>query len=346
MVRKSRKVIVTGGTGFIGSHTVVTLQDRGYEVVILDNLSNSSIDVIDRIGSITGIKPELSTADIRDKEALLSFFESHADAQAVIHFAALKAVGESVKDPIAYYENNVTGLLHVLQCMDQCDMRHFIFSSSCTVYGQPEVLPVTEDSPIQPAINPYGNTKQIGEEIIEDICQSGSSSLQAISLRYFNPIGAHPSGKIGELPIGVPLNLMPFITQSAAGARGPVQVFGSDYNTKDGTAIRDYIHVVDLAEAHAVALQRLLNKDNESAYEIFNLGTGEGYTVMEVIESFERSTGIKLEYELAERRPGDAEQIYAGTELADKKLGWRTKYSLDDMTRTAWAWEKQLRGLN
>ena len=342
----SNKIIVTGGTGFIGSHTIVTLQEKGFDVVVIDNLSNSTADILDRIQSITGIRPIFSKIEIRNREAVLDFIDEHQDSAAVVHFAAIKAVGESVEQPAKYYQNNISGLLHILDSCQKYGVDNFIFSSSATVYGQPDVLPVMEETPFQPAINPYGNTKQIGEEIIRDICRSGTSNLQAVSLRYFNPIGAHPSAKIGELPLGIPKNLMPFITQSAAGVRGAIQVFGSDYNTRDGTAIRDYIHVMDVAEAHVVALERLLNGKNENAYEVFNLGTGEGYTVLEVIQSFERTTGLKLDYTLVDRRPGDYEKIFANTDLAAEKLGWKTKYSLDDMTRTAWEWEKQLRGID
>ncbi len=341
-----KKVIVTGGTGYIGSHTSVELLQADFDVVIIDNLSNSTAEVVDRIAAIANRRPQFEQIDIRYKKELLDFFRRHADASAVIHFAALKAVGESVEKPLVYYENNISGLVNVLSGMHQNNIGNFIFSSSATVYGQPDVLPATEQTAIQPAISPYGNSKQIGEEIILDLVSSNPEQMEAISLRYFNPIGAHPSAGLGELPIGVPNNLMPFITQTAAGVRESLRVFGSDYNTVDGTAVRDYIHVVDLAQAHVVALNRLVNGENETSFELFNLGTGRGFSVLEVIQSFERTTGLKLNYEIVARRAGDAEQIFADTSLAAEKLGWRTKYSLDDMTRTAWAWEKLLRNLD
>jgi UDP-glucose 4-epimerase len=338
-----KKIIVTGGTGFIGSHTVVELLESGYQVVIFDNLSNSKRNVLDNIFKITGERPQFEYIDVSREDQVKRAFEKHTDAKAVIHFAALKAVGESVAKPLEYYRNNIFAILNVLNEMRNNEIINFIFSSSATVYGQPEELPATESSPVIPAISPYGQTKQIGENILRDAVMAYEGTLLGISLRYFNPIGAHPSALIGELPMGYPFNLMPHITQTAAGIRGPVKVFGSDYDTADGTAVRDYIHVVDVAQAHVVSVKRLLQKEQEEPYEVFNIGTGNGFTVLQVIQSFERTSGLKLDYEIVGRRPGDAEKIYAGTRLALEKLGWQTKYSLDDMTKTAWAWEQNLR---
>lgn len=335
----SGKVIVTGGAGYIGSHTVVDLQQAGYDVVILDNLSNSDIRVLDGIAAITGIKPIFHPIDIADHSALTEVLSTHRDAVGVIHFAAFKAVGESVERPLAYYANNVGGMITLLQVMERLGMDHLIFSSSCTVYGQPEVLPVTEDAPVQRAQSPYGNTKQICEEILQDAVAAGLFK-GVISLRYFNPVGADPSALIGELPLGVPANLMPFITQTAAGLREELKVFGGDYATPDGTAIRDYIHVSDLAAAHRVALERLLEGRHDSAYETFNIGTGTGSSVLEVIRAFERSTGQALQYRIVDRRPGDVEQVWADTTKANEILGWTARRSLEDMAASAWAWEK------
>lgn len=337
------KIVVTGGLGFIGSHTVVELQNAGFEVVIIDNLSNSSEDVLPRITNITGKKPIFEKFDLRDKSAVSDFFKRHHDLKGMIHFAASKAVGESVEKPLLYYENNLTTLVYLLQELSKLPQSHFIFSSSCTVYGQADELPITENAPVKKAESPYGNTKQIGEEIISDTCKV-TPSLQAISLRYFNPIGAHPSAQIGELPIGVPQNLVPFITQTGIGLREKLSVFGDDYPTPDGTCIRDYIHVVDLAKAHVVALQRLLEGKNHQNYEVFNVGTGTGSSVLEVIKSFERVSGQKLNYQIVSRRAGDITAAYANTDKANNILGWKSKSSLDDAMASAWKWEKKIRG--
>lgn len=339
------KIVVTGGLGFIGSHTVVELQSEGFEVVIIDNLSNSSIDVLDGITAITGVTPEFENLDLRHKDKVEAFFKRHQDVEGVIHFAANKAVGESVEQPLLYYENNITTLISVLQELSALKTANFIFSSSCTVYGQADVMPITEDSPVKAAMSPYGNTKQIGEEIIKDVCNT-ATHLKAISLRYFNPIGAHPTAKIGELPLGTPLNLVPYITQTASGVREQLSVFGDDYDTPDGTCIRDYIHVVDLAKAHAVALKRLLENTNDNDYEVFNLGTGTGSSVLEVIASFERVSGTTLNYKIVDRRPGDVTQAYADTTKANTILGWKAKSTLDDAMLSAWKWEQYIRGLN
>lgn len=339
------KILVTGGLGFIGSHTVVELQNEGFEVVVVDNLSNSSIDVLDGIEAIRGKRPIFEEFDLRDKPKVQDFFQKHADIAGVIHFAASKAVGESVAEPLLYYENNLGVLVYILQELKKKGGSNFIFSSSCTVYGQADQMPITEAAPVKPAESPYGNTKQVGEEIIRDTCKV-NPGLKAIALRYFNPIGAHPSGKIGELPIGVPQNLVPFITQTGAGLREQLSVFGDDYPTEDGTCIRDYIHVVDLAKAHVAALQRLLEDRNESNYEVFNLGTGKGSSVLEVIQSFERVSGERLNYKIVGRRPGDVIQAYADTQKANKVLGWKAKSSLDDAMKSAWEWEKIVRSSN
>lgn len=336
------KVLVTGGLGFIGSHTVVELQNKGFEVVIIDNLSNSSIDVIEGITKITDKRPVFEQLDLRDKQSTNQFFEKHNDITGVIHFAASKAVGESVKEPLMYYENNINTLVYMLQNLCQLNNKNFIFSSSCTVYGQADELPITESAPVKPAESPYGNTKQIGEEIIRDTCKV-NEDLNAIALRYFNPIGAHPSSDIGELPIGVPQNLVPYITQTGVGMRDQLAVFGDDYPTEDGTCIRDYIHVVDLAKAHVIALERLIENKSLSNYEVFNLGTGKGSSVLEVIQSFEKVSGRKLNYKIAERREGDVISAYADTTHANKVLGWKTESSLDDAMASAWNWEKKIR---
>jgi UDP-glucose 4-epimerase len=336
------KVLVTGGLGFIGSHTVVELQNEGFEVVIIDNLSNSSIEVLDGITSITTIKPHFEKLDLKVKQDVKNFFEKHNDVVGVIHFAASKAVGESVNEPLMYYENNINTLVYVLQELTKLNQQNFIFSSSCTVYGQADELPITENAPVKPAESPYGNTKQIGEEIIRDTCKV-NEKLNSIALRYFNPIGAHPSAEIGELPIGVPQNLVPFITQTAIGMREELSVFGGDYPTPDGTCIRDYIHVVDLAKAHVVALQRLLEHKNTSSFEVFNLGTGKGSSVLEAIQSFERVSGEKLKYKIVDRREGDVIAAYAETTRANDVLGWKTELTLDDAMSSAWKWEKKIR---
>jgi UDP-glucose 4-epimerase len=336
------KILVTGGLGFIGSHTVVALQEEGFEVVIIDDCSNSSEDVLDGIRTISGKRPGFEKIDLRDKDAVRGFFRRHSNLSGVIHFAASKAVGESVQQPLLYYENNLCALVYILQQLCQREDSHFIFSSSCTVYGQADSLPITEDAPVKPAESPYGNTKQIGEEIIRDTCKV-HAELKAISLRYFNPIGAHPSAEIGELPMGVPQNLVPFITQTAVGLRKELSVFGDDYPTPDGTCIRDYIHVMDLAEAHVLALTRLQKGKNESNYEVFNVGTGKGSSVLEVISSFEKVSGEKLNYRIVGRRPGDVVQAYADTRRANEELGWKASYSLDDAMKAAWAWEQKIR---
>lgn len=336
------KVLVTGGLGYIGSHTVVELLEQGFEVSIIDDLSNSSLDILDRIESITEIRPAFDEIDLKDKAKVLAFFKSNNDLTGVIHFAASKAVGESVDKPLHYYENNINTLIYILNALKNCRQQNFIFSSSCTVYGQADTLPISETAPVKAAESPYGNTKQVGEEILKDLSQI-DENFKTILLRYFNPIGAHKSAKIGELPIGVPQNLVPFITQTAIGIRDQLSVFGNDYPTPDGTCIRDYIHVVDLAKAHVVALNRLLNKANNSNYEIFNLGTGKGSSVLEVVKSFERVSGQSLNYRIAPRRQGDIISAYADTTKANNELGWRAKYSLDDALKSAWLWEQEIR---
>jgi len=337
-----QKILVTGGTGYIGSHTTVELIEQGFDVVIIDNLYNSEADVVDRIKKITGIKPVLEVFDLCDRDKVDEFFNKNSDITAVIHFAAYKAVGESVNKPLEYYRNNLLSLVNLLDAMKHSVIPNFVFSSSCTVYGQPEKLPVTEDAPLQAATSPYGNTKQIGEAIIRDTTIA-VDNIKAISLRYFNPIGAHPSALIGELPRGVPENLVPFITQTAYGLRDELKVFGIDYDTPDGSCIRDYLHVVDLAKAHVVAVKRLIEKGNRKNYEVFNLGTGNGVSVLEAIKSFERVSGIKLKYRIVERRAGDIEKIWADPSFANKELGWKTLSSLDEAMRTAWDWEKKIR---
>lgn len=335
------KILVTGGLGFIGSHTVVELQNQGFEVVIIDNLSNSSESVLNGITAITGIKSVYENIDLREKDKVQDFFKRHKDISGVIHFAASKAVGESVGNPLLYYENNINTLIYLLQELQQKQEANLIFSSSCTVYGQAEKMPITEDASIQPAMSPYGNTKQIGEEIIADVTKV--TNINAILLRYFNPIGAHPSAEIGELPIGVPQNLVPFITQTAYGLRTELSVYGNDYPTRDGTAVRDYIHVVDLAKAHVIAMQRLLNKKNLAKVEIFNLGTGTGSSVLEVIHSFEKVSGQKLPYKIVGRREGDVISAYANTDKANNVLGWKAESTLDEAMESAWKWEQKVR---
>jgi UDP-glucose 4-epimerase len=335
------KILVTGGLGFIGSHTVVELQNEGFEVIAIDNLSNSSIEVIDGIEKITGKKPIFENIDLREKAAVHNFFKKYDDVAGVIHFAASKAVGESVENPLLYYENNINTLVYLLQEIANLPKPNFIFSSSCTVYGQAEKMPITEDASVKPANSPYGNTKQIGEEIINDVAKV--TNINSILLRYFNPIGAHSSAEIGELPLGVPQNLVPFITQTALGLRKELSVFGDDYPTPDGTCIRDYIHVVDLAKAHVIALQRLLNKKNTDKVEIFNLGTGTGSSVLEVINAFEKVSGNKLPYKIVDRRGGDIISAYANTDKANTVLGWKAELSLEDALISAWKWEQKVR---
>lgn len=340
----SKLILVTGGTGFIGSHTVVELQQAGFDVVIIDDLSNSKAEVVDNIEKITGIRPAFECFDIADREKTHDFFKKYNNVEAIIHFAAFKAVGESVQKPLEYYRNNLTALMNLLECMKQYGTRHLVFSSSCTVYGQPDKLPVTEATPRKPAESPYGNTKAVCEDIIRDFCKA-NADINGIALRYFNPIGAHPSALIGESPVGVPNNLVPFITQSAAGVRGELSIFGDDYNTPDGTAIRDYINVVDLSKAHVVAINRLIEGQNKANYEFFNVGTGNGYSVMELVKAFIKSTGVELKYKIVGRRSGDIEQIYADTTLANNELGWKAEKSIEETLLSAWNWEKRVRGL-
>ncbi|AYN06379.1 UDP-glucose 4-epimerase GalE [Flavobacterium sp. 140616W15] len=335
------KVLVTGGLGFIGSHTVVELQNEGFEVVIIDNLSNSSEDVLKGIVAITGKTPLFEKLDLREKTAVQNFFKKYNDVTGVIHFAASKAVGESVENPLLYYENNISSLVYLLQELQQKPEASFIFSSSCTVYGQAKNMPITEDAPVQQPMSPYGNTKKIGEEIIRDTAKA--TNINAILLRYFNPVGAHPSTEIGELPIGVPQNLVPFITQTGIGLRKELSVYGDDYPTADGTCVRDYIHVVDLAKAHVVALQRLLNKKNLEKVETFNLGTGKGSSVLEVITSFEKVSDKKLPYKIVARREGDITEAYANTTKANDVLGWKAQSTLDEAMKSAWKWEEKIR---
>ncbi|MDR1645826.1 MAG: UDP-glucose 4-epimerase GalE [Tannerellaceae bacterium] len=337
-----QKILVTGGAGYIGSHTVVELQNAGYEVIIIDNLSNSNADVIDGIEKITGIRPVFIKLDCNDKEALNALFATHTGIKGIIHFAASKAVGESVHKPLEYYRNNIVTLLNLLDLMPVYGVDGIVFSSSCTVYGQPDILPVTEDAPVKPALSPYGNTKQINEEIIRDAIHAGLP-FKSIILRYFNPIGAHSSAEIGELPNGIPQNLVPFVTQTAMGIRSELSVFGNDYDTPDGSCIRDYIHVVDLAKAHVVAMDRLLENKSEDALETFNLGTGRGVSVLELIEAFEKGTGVKVPYRIVGRREGDIEKVWANPEHANKVLGWTARETVEDTIVTAWNWQKKLR---
>ncbi|HLA56810.1 MAG TPA: UDP-glucose 4-epimerase GalE [Flavobacterium sp.] len=335
------KILVTGGLGFIGSHTVVELQNEGFDVVVIDNLSNSSEEVMKGIVAITGKTPVFEKMDLREKSAVQDFFKKHSDISGVIHFAASKAVGESVENPLLYYENNIGTLVYILQELEKKPEANFIFSSSCTVYGQADEMPITENASVKPAESPYGNTKKMGEEIITDVAKI--SNINAILLRYFNPIGAHPSAEIGELPIGIPQNLIPYITQTGIGMREQLSVYGDDYPTPDGTCVRDYIHVVDLAKAHVVALQRLLNKKNTDKVETFNVGTGTGSTVLEVIHAFEKVSGKKLPYKIVGRREGDITTAYANTDKANNVLGWKAKSTLEDGLASAWKWEQKIR---
>ena len=333
-----KTILVTGGLGFIGSHTVVELQNAGYNVIIIDNLYNSKIEVLDNITSITGVKPKYHNIDLRIKKDVQQFFQNNT-VDGIIHVAASKAVGESVQNPLLYYENNISTLVSVLQEMKNYRLTNFIFSSSCTVYGQADELPITENAPVKPAESPYGNTKQIGEEIIQQSCKA--DGLKAIALRYFNPIGAHESTEIGELPLGIPQNLIPFVTQTASGIRKELSVFGDDYDTPDGTAIRDYIHVVDLAKAHLAALERLILNKNKASFEVFNVGTGTGSSVLEVIKSFEKVTGVQLNYKIVGRREGDITAAYADTSIANKELQWKTKKTLEEALLSAWKWQQK-----
>jgi len=336
------KILVTGGTGYVGSHTVVELLNEGFEVVIVDNLSNSTIDVLDGIQQITGSRPAFEKFDLCDEKRTNDLFAKYPDISSVIHFAAHKAVGESVKFPIKYYRNNLNSLINIISVINEYPTANLVFSSSCTVYGQPEILPVSEHAAIQKALSPYGNSKQICEEIIADSIDAGTA-LNAILLRYFNPIGAHQTALIGELPSGVPDNLVPFVTQTAAGIRGELKVYGNDYNTPDGSCIRDYIHVVDLAKAHVKAIKRLIENRNKTRLEIFNLGTGQGTSVLEIIQTFEKVTGVELNYRVVDRRPGDIEQIWADSSYANEELGWVTEKTLDEALLSAWKWEQNYR---
>ena len=337
-----KRILVTGGAGYIGSHTAVELQNAGYEVIIVDNLSNSNENVIDGIERITGVRPAFERLDCNDKEGMQAVFTKYPGIEGIIHFAASKAVGESVQKPLLYYRNNLVSLLNLLDLMPQFDVKGIVFSSSCTVYGQPDILPVDESAPIKPALSPYGNTKQICEEIINDTIHAGAP-FRAILLRYFNPIGAHPSAEIGELPLGVPQNLIPYLTQTAMGIRKELSVFGNDYNTPDGSCIRDYINVVDLAKAHVIAMNRMIERKAADNVEVFNLGTGRGVSVLELINSFERATGVAVPHMIVGRREGDIEQVWANPERANNVLGWTAVESLDDTLASAWRWQEKLR---
>ena len=336
------RILVTGGTGYIGSHTVVELQASGYEVIIVDNLSNSQANVVDNIEKVSGIRPAFEHLDCLDYEGLDALFTKYTGIKGIIHFAASKAVGESVEKPLLYYRNNLVSLVNLLELMPKHGVEGIIFSSSCTVYGQPDVLPVTEEAPIKKAESPYGNTKQINEEIVQDFVKSGAP-INAILLRYFNPIGAHPSALLGELPNGVPQNLVPFLTQTAMGIRQKLSVFGDDYDTPDGSCIRDYINVVDLAKAHVVAMNRIMQQKQAEKVEVFNIGTGRGLSVLELIHAFEASTGVKLNYQIVGRRAGDIEKVWANPDRANNVLGWKAEATIEDTLRSAWNWQVRLR---
>lgn len=340
----AKQILVTGGTGYIGSHTVVELQEKGFEVVIVDNLSNSQIEVLDKIEQITGIRPAFEEFDLSERELTDAFFQKYPNIDAIIHFAAFKAVGESVAKPLEYYRNNMGSLMNLLECMNKYNVPHMVFSSSCTVYGQPDVLPVTEQTPRKEAESPYGNTKAICEDIMRDYTKS-NENVNCIALRYFNPIGAHPTALIGELPVGVPNNLVPFITQTAAGLRDELSIFGDDYDTEDGTAIRDYINVVDLAKAHVVAIDRMLGGKSKANYEYFNVGTGAGYSVMQLVKAFIKVNEVDLKYKIVPRREGDIEKIWADTTYGNNELGWKAEKTLEETLASAWAWEKNVRGI-
>lgn len=340
----SKKILITGGTGYIGSHTAVELIQKNYEVFLVDNFSNSHSSVLQGIKKITQTEPHFTKLELTDKQAVSEYFADHHDLDAVIHFAALKAVGESVEKPLLYYQNNLISLLNLLENMIEYQIPYLVFSSSCTVYGEPDKLPIKETAPIKPALSPYGNTKQISEEIITDLAKA-EENFSAILLRYFNPIGAHPSGLIGELPIGIPNNLVPYITQTAAGIRDVLRIFGDDYDTPDGTCIRDYIHVVDLAKAHIAALERLINQENETSCEVFNIGTGRGHSVLEIVHMFEKVNNLKLNYIIDDRREGDVEKVWADNTKAQKILQWKPQYTIEDALRDAWQWEKNYRGI-
>lgn len=334
------KILVTGGLGYIGSHTVVELIEAGYEPVIIDNLSESDIEVKDRVEKIVGREVIFEKVEMCELAELRSCFQRHPDLAGAIHFAAYLLVGESVEDPVKYYHNNLFSTIHLLQCMKEFGVRPLVFSSSCTVYGNPDELPVSENAPVKPAVSPYGNTKKICEDILEDTAKA--EDVDVISLRYFNPIGAHESGLIGEFQEGPPHHLVPYITETARGLRDELKIFGKDWNTPDGTCIRDYIHVVDVAKAHISAVQRLLKEQQETDFEVFNLGTGIGYSVLDMVKAFEEATGIAIEYRFADRRPGDVEAVYGDTSKANRMLGWKTEKSLADAMRDAWRWEKLL----
>ena len=334
------KILVAGGAGYIGSHTTVELQQRGYEVLVADNLSNSREDVLNNIAKITGVRPLFEKADLALQAACHALFEKHKDIAAVINFAAYKSVNESVQQPLAYYHNNLDIVLNELTEMDRLGIMNYVQSSSCTVYGEPDTLPITEQAQLKPPLTPYGMTKRMTEDILDDCAKQ--DKVHAVALRYFNPIGAHPSALIGELPNGVPNNLMPYITQTAAGIRAQLAVFGDDYDTPDGTCIRDFIHVVDLAKSHVCAVERLLHNQQKAHFEVFNIGTGKGFSVLQVIKSFERMSGRKLNYRIAGRREGDIEKIWADTTYSNEELGWHSKQTLDDMTRDAWRWQQAL----
>ncbi len=335
----NKKILVTGGTGYIGSHTCVELINKGYDVFIIDNLSNSHEEVIDAIEQISNVRPFFLNIDLNNKSAVNEFLRIH-HIDAIIHFAALKAVGESVEKPLEYYRNNLVSLINLLELCRDHKIKHFVFSSSCSVYGEPDYLPIDEFAEVKKAESPYANTKKIGEDIIRDSVKA--CNINAIALRYFNPVGAHPKSLIGEYPLGAPINLFPVVTQTAIGKRDKMLVFGNDYDTPDGSCIRDYIHVMDVAAAHVVAIERMLNGKSKSNYELFNLGTGQGLSVLQIINAFERTTGIKLNYEITARRPGDVVKVYADTSYANKELGWKATRTLDDMITSAWAWEKEL----
>ena len=339
-INKMKKILVTGGTGYIGSHTVIELIKLGYEVLVFENLSNSKAEVIDIIESITAVRPHFEKIEMCDKAELADYFSKHSNIAAVIHFAGMLQVAESVENPLKYYHNNMFSTINLLECMVANRIKNIVFSSSCTVYGNPTQLPVTETAPVQKAMSPYGNTKQMGEEILENVAKA--NDINVITLRYFNPIGAHESAKIGEIQHGVPHHLIPYITETAAGIRKQLNVFGGDYQTHDGTCVRDYIHVVDLAKAHIAAISRLLSEKNETKLEVFNIGTGLGYSVLDIISAFEKATNIKINYQIVDRRPGDVEAVYADTTLAEQKLNWKTVLSIEDMMRSAWNWEQAL----
>lgn len=339
-----KQILVTGGTGYIGSHTAVELQNAGFEVIIVDNFSNSSLEVLDGIERITGIRPLFEQFDLVDFEKVEAFFSKYPKIEAIIHFAASKAVGESVEKPLLYYRNNLVSLLNLMECQIKFGVSNIVFSSSCTVYGQPDVLPVTENTPRKDAESPYGNTKRVNEDILHDTIVA-NPQIKGIALRYFNPVGAHPSGMIGELPLGIPANLIPFVTQTAAGLRSELKVFGNDYDTIDGSAVRDYIDVVDLAKAHVIAVNRLLENKNKASYEVFNLGTGNGVSVLEIVNTFEKVTGVKLNYKIVDRRAGDIEKIWADTTFANMELGWKAEKGLEETLLSSWNWEKKLRGI-